>query len=175
MTAPSSPSYNIDTKKGQKFWLLGDVYTFHIIGAETDGKYAVLEITSPSGSCPLLHSHSKETEGFYVIDGEFSFQYGDDSSNNKIAVAKPGTFLHLKKNIPHTYKNVGNSTGRLLFTILPAGFENFFAEVGVLIDNKETFSPPAIDSIYIMKIVKISDEKYGVKIITTVPDQQEKK
>jgi quercetin dioxygenase-like cupin family protein len=173
--SPSSSSYNIDTKKGQKFWLLGDVYSFHIIGAETDGKYAVLEITSPSGSCPPLHSHSKETEGFYVIDGEFSFQYGDDSSNNKIAVAKPGTFLHLKKNIPHTYKNVGNSTGRLLFKILPAGFENFFAEVGVLIDNKETFSPPAIDSIDIMKIVKISDEKYGVKIITTVPDQQEKK
>jgi quercetin dioxygenase-like cupin family protein len=174
MTAPSS-SYNIDTKKGQKFWLLGDVYTFHITGAETDGKYAVLEITSPSGGGPPLHSHSKETEGFYVIDGEFSFQYGDDSSNNKIAVAKPGTFLHLKKNIPHTYKNVGNSTGRLLFTIVPAGFENFFAEVGIPIDNEEVaFSPPSIDAIDIMRIVKIADEKYGLKI-TTIPNQQEKK
>jgi quercetin dioxygenase-like cupin family protein len=168
MTAPSS-SYNIDTKKGQKFWLLGDVYTFHITGTETDGKYAVLEITSPSGSSPPLHSHSKETEVFYVIDGEFLFQYGDES-NNKIA-AKTGTFLHLKKDIPHTYKNVGNSTGRLLFTIVPAGFENFFAEVGVLMDNEENFSPPSIDSIDIMKIVKIADEKYGVKIITTVPNQ----
>jgi hypothetical protein len=79
--------------------------------------------------------------------------------------------LHLKKDIPHTYKNVGNSTGRLLFTIVPAGFENFFAEVGVIMDNEETFSPPSIDSIDIMKIVKIADEKYGVKIITTVPDQ----
>ena len=172
MTAPSSPSYNIDTKKGQKFWLLGDVYTFHITGAETDGKYAVLEITSPSGSSPPLHSHSKETEGFYVIDGEFSFQYGDDN-NNKIA-AKPGTFLHLKKDIPHTYKNIGNSTGRLLFTILPAGFENFFAEVGIPIDNEETFSTPPIDTIDIMKIVKIADKKYGLKIITAISNQQEK-
>jgi hypothetical protein len=128
----------------------------------------VLEITSPSGSRPPLHSHSKETEGFYVIDGEFSFQYGDD--DNKIA-AKPGTFLHLKKNIPHTYKNICNNTGRLLFTILPAGFENFFAEVGIPIDNIEDFSPPSIDSIDIMKIIKIADEKYGVKIITTVPNQ----
>jgi quercetin dioxygenase-like cupin family protein len=170
MTAPPS-SYNIDTKKGQKFWLLGDVYTFHITGAETDGKYAVLEITSPSGSSPPLHSHSKETEGFYVIDGEFLFQYGDES--NKIAVAKPGTFLHLKKNIPYSYKNVGNSTGRLLFTILPAGFENFFAEVGIPIDNKDDFSPPSIDSIDIMKMVGIADEKYGLKIIT-IPNQQRK-
>jgi hypothetical protein len=127
----------------------------------------VLEITSPSGSRPPLHSHSKETEGFYVIDGEFSFQYGDD--DNKIA-AKPGTSLHLK-NIPHTYKNICNNTGRLLFTILPAGFENFFAEVGIPIDNIEDFSPPSIDSIDIMKIIKIADEKYGVKIITTVPNQ----
>ncbi len=151
--------------------MLGDVYTFHVTGSETDGKYAVLEITSPSGSSPPLHSHSKETEGFNVIDGGFLFQYGDESSNNKIAVAKAGTFLHLKKNIPHTYKNVGNNTGRLLFTILPAGFENFFAEVGIPINNEEDFSPPSIDSIDIMKIVKKADEKYGVKIITTVPDK----
>jgi quercetin dioxygenase-like cupin family protein len=63
------------------------------------------------------------SSGFYVIDGEFSFQYGDD----KIG-AGPGTFLHQRKGIPHTYKDLGNSTGRLLFTIIPAGFENFFAE-----------------------------------------------
>jgi quercetin dioxygenase-like cupin family protein len=150
--------------------LLGDVYTFHITGAETDGKYAVLEITSPSGSGPPLHSHSKETESFYIIDGEFPFQYGDDD-NKKIA-AKPGTFLHLKKNISHTYKNVGKSTGRLLFTILPAGFENFFAEVGVLMDNEETFSPLAIDAIDIMEIIIMADEKDGLKI--TVPNQKKK-
>ncbi len=90
-----------------------------------------------------LYLHSKEAEGFYVIDGEFSFQYRDWDYNNKIVAVKPGTFLHLKKNILHTYKNVGNSTGRLLFTIVQAGFENFFAEVGVIMDNEETFSPPS--------------------------------
>jgi hypothetical protein len=47
---------------------LGDTYTFRIEGAETDGKYAVLEISSPPGSGPPLHSHTKETEGFYVIE-----------------------------------------------------------------------------------------------------------
>jgi hypothetical protein len=67
-----------------------------------------------------------------------------------------------------------DSTGRLLFTIVPAGFENFFAEVGIPIDNKEHFSPSPIDSIDIMKIVKIADKKYGVKITTTVPNQQGK-
>jgi hypothetical protein len=37
--------------------------------------------------------------------------------------------------------------------------------------KKSKVSPPSIDSIDIMKIVRIADEKYGLKIITTVPDQ----
>jgi quercetin dioxygenase-like cupin family protein len=155
MTLSSNSNEN---KKDQRFWSLGDTYTFHIEGAETDRKYAVLEISSPPGSRPPLHSHTKEIEGFYVIDGEFSFQYGDDN-----IMAKPGAFLHLKIGIPHTYKNIGNSTGRLMFTIIPAGFENFFAEVGILIENEETFSPPSIDTIDITKIVRIARENYGVK------------
>jgi quercetin dioxygenase-like cupin family protein len=154
-------------KKGQKFWLLGDTYTFRIKGGETDGKYAVLEISSPPGSGPPLHSHTKETEGFYVIDEEFSFQYGDDNT-----MAKLGAFLHLKIGIPHTYKNIGNITGRLLFTIIPAGFENFFAEVGILMRNEETFSPPSIDTIDITKIVRIAHENYGVNIM--LPNQEKR-
>jgi quercetin dioxygenase-like cupin family protein len=157
MTSSSNSNGN---KKGQKFWLVGDTYTFRIEGAETDRKYAVLEISSPPGSGPPLHSHTKETEGFYVIDGEFLFQHGNDNT-----VAKPGAFLHLKIGIPHTYKNIGSSTGRLLFTMIPAGLENFFAEVGILIENEETFSPPSIDTIDITKIVRIAHENYGVNII----------
>jgi O-acetylhomoserine/O-acetylserine sulfhydrylase-like pyridoxal-dependent enzyme len=87
-------------------------------------------------------------------------------------MAKPGAFLHLKKGIPHTYKNIGNSTGRLLFTIIPAGFENFFAEVGILIENEETFSPPSIDTIDITKIVRIAHENYGVNIM--MPNQEKR-
>jgi hypothetical protein len=58
---------------------------------------------------------------------------------------------------------------------VPAGFENFFGEVGIPIDNEEDFSPPppSIDTIDIKKIVGIADEKYGLKI-TTIPNQQRK-
>src|SRR5439155_24120706 len=105
-----SSSYSNETKKGQIFWLLGDTFT----GGETDGKYPVSEISSPPRGGPPLHSHTKESEGFYVIGGEFLFQYGDDKT-----VAKRGAFLHQKVGIPHTCKNIGNSTGRLLSTIIP--------------------------------------------------------
>jgi hypothetical protein len=87
-------------------------------------------------------------------------------------VTKPGAFLHLKKGIPHTYNNIGNNTGRLLFTIIPTGFENFFAEVGILIENEDTFSPLSIDTIHITKIVRIAHENYGVNII--MPSQEKR-
>lgn len=87
-------------------------------------------------------------------------------------MTKPGAFLHLKKGIPHTYKNIGNNTGRLLFTIIPTGFENFFAEVGILIENEDIFSPPSIDTIDITKIVRIAHENYGVNII--MPSQEKR-
>lgn len=153
------------TKKDQKYWLLGDTYTFHVTGVETNGKYAVVEISSPPGGGPPLHSHTKEIEGFYVIDGEFSFQHGDNKT-----VSKPGTFLHLEERIFHTYKNVGNSVGQLLLTIIPAGFENFFAELGIHVKDEENFFPPSMNTVDIPKIVRIANEKYGLNIM--VPNQE---
>jgi quercetin dioxygenase-like cupin family protein len=152
------PSIN---SKGQKFWVLGDMYTFHTKGAETDGQCAVLEISVPSGSGPPLHSHTKESEGFYVIDGEFSFRYGDQKM-----VKRQGAFLYQKKGVPHTYKNIGKDVGRLLFTIIPAGFENFFAEVGILVENEETFFSPPIDTDYITKVARVATESYGLNVIS---------
>ena len=77
--------------------LYPETHTYNITKAETDGKYAMLEIASLSGNGSLLHSHSKEAEVFYVIDGEFLFQYREWDYNNKVVVVKSGTLLHLKK------------------------------------------------------------------------------
>jgi hypothetical protein len=87
----------------------------------------------------------------------------------RVQSIKPGAFLHSKKGIPHACKNIGNSTGRLLLQYMPAGFENFFAEVGILIDNEETFSAPSNDTIDISKIVRIAYVNYGLNIIMPKP------
>jgi hypothetical protein len=58
----------------------------------------------------------------------------ENSQLNKVKdvnVSKPGAFLHLKKVVPHAYKYIGNSAGQLLLEYTPAGFGNFFAEVGI--------------------------------------------
>lgn len=52
------------TKRGQKYWLVGDTYTFHVTRVEKNGECAVVEISSPSEGGQQHHSHTKETEGF---------------------------------------------------------------------------------------------------------------
>jgi quercetin dioxygenase-like cupin family protein len=142
-----------------KVWLFGDTYTFRVTGKDTAGEYAVLEISSPSGGGAPLHRHAREVEGFYIISGEFVFQYGD-----KKLKAESGTFLHLEKHIPHSFRNVGNDIGKVLITIVPAGFENFFIDAGIPISD-DSFSRP-LENIDIRKIIKLAKEKYELEILS---------
>ena len=141
-----------------KVWLFGDTYTIHVTGKDTAGEYAVLEVSSPSGSGPPLHKHTREVEGFYIMNGEFTFQYGDTKLK-----AEPGTFVHLKKHIPHSFKSVGSDTGKMLTTIVPAGFENFFIDAGKPISD-DSFSPP-LENIDIREIIKLLKERYDIEML----------
>jgi len=42
--------------------------------------------------------------------------------------ASPGTTAVCPRNIPHTFRNVGRTPGRLLLTILPGRFGDYFLE-----------------------------------------------
>ena len=141
-----------------KVWLFGDIYTIHVTGKDTAGEYAVLEVSSPSGSGPPLHKHTREVEGFYIMNGEFTFQYGDTKLK-----AEPGTFVHLKKHIPHSFKSVGSDTGKMLTTIVPAGFENFFIDAGKPISD-DSFFPP-LENIDIREIIKLAKERYDIEML----------
>src|SRR5262245_27712269 len=62
---------------GQSIAIVGDIYRFLATGDETDGKYALWEAVVAPGGGPPPHTHSREEEGFYVLDGEITFQVGD--------------------------------------------------------------------------------------------------
>jgi hypothetical protein len=46
--------------------------------------------------------------------------------------------MNIQKGVVHTYKKTSKSTGRLLVTVIPAGFENFFEELGVPVTDDKT-------------------------------------
>jgi mannose-6-phosphate isomerase-like protein (cupin superfamily) len=43
--------------------------------------------------------------------------------------APPGAIVVGPRDIPHTFRNVGSSDGRLLLTVIPGHFANYFIEV----------------------------------------------
>ncbi len=57
--------------------MVGDVYRFLATGEETSGKYAQWEANVPPGGGPPPHVHSREEEGFYILEGEITLQIGD--------------------------------------------------------------------------------------------------
>src|SRR5690606_39297144 len=63
---------------GRRIGIVGDVYRFLATGEDTDGKYATFEAIVPPGSGPPPHVHSREEESFLVLEGEMTFQLGED-------------------------------------------------------------------------------------------------
>jgi quercetin dioxygenase-like cupin family protein len=112
---------------GKALHVLGDVVTSLVAGAETGGAYAVQQQATHPGGGPPLHRHSREDEGFFVLEGQYEFRVGEQTFR-----AGPSTFVFGPRGIPHTFKCVGPGPGKIQVIISPPGFEAFFEEADVL-------------------------------------------
>ncbi len=104
---------------------VGDRYTFVLTAEQTDGAYAVFEFFVPPGSGSPPHIHHREDEAFYVIDDEFEFTIAGQPLRVDAGQSGFG-----QRSVPHNFKNVGSTPGRMIVTVTPVGLERFFAEVG---------------------------------------------
>ena len=128
----------IDTPpQGRTVAVVGDVYRFLATGQETNGRYALWEALVPPGGGPPPHAHSREEEGFYVLDGEITF-----TVNGERMVAGPGTFANMPVGTPHFFKNEGDRPARMLISVVPDGLERMFFECGVPLAEGATAAPP---------------------------------
>ena len=144
--------------EGKTIAVVGDVYRFLATGADTGGRYALWEAVVPPGGGPPPHVHSREEEGFYVLEGEITF-----TVNGEKIVATAGTFANMPVGTPHSFKNESDRPARMLISVAPAGLEQMFFEVGVpLAEGATTASPPTKDEIE--KLLAVAPE-YGVEIL----------
>ena len=144
--------------EGRTIAVVGDVYRFLATGEDTNGKYALWEAIVPPGGGPPPHVHSREEEGFYVLEGEITF-----TVNGERVVAKAGTFANMPVGTPHSFKNEGDRPAKMLLSVAPAGLEQMFFEVGVpLAEGVTTAPPPTQDEIE--KLLAVAP-KYGIEIL----------
>jgi quercetin dioxygenase-like cupin family protein len=135
---------------GKTWNIFGLQIVGRIMSDQTGGEYAVIQSKTPPGGGPPMHVHQNEDELFYVLEGLYKFTCGDS-----VMMAEKGALVHLPRGIPHGFENVGDSTGVLMNTITPGGFENFFEEIDQL----------SKDSIPDREIVKEIALKYNLKFV----------
>lgn len=94
-----------------------------ISGKDTDGDLAVFEQTglTPNGG-PPLHIHPYQDEWFYVVEGEYLFQVGEEKYQ-----MKAGDTIFLPRNVKHAFVQL-TEKAKTIVSYLPAGkMEAFFA------------------------------------------------
>src|SRR4051794_41488711 len=91
-----------------------------LAGEQSGGDWAVAEWGVGAGDEPPIHTHTREDEALYVLEGAITAQVGDE----KIEV-EAGSYAALPKNVPHGLTVRGDEV-RLLVTLEPAGAEYFF-------------------------------------------------
>ena len=108
---------------GATYWGPGDLYRFLVTGEETGGAYFAMEALVPPGGGPPPHTHAREDETFFVLEGRVDFRLGDER-----VTAGPGDFVNVPRGRVHNFHNAGEDLARLILTFTPAGIERFFEE-----------------------------------------------
>lgn len=89
---------------------------------DCEGRYTLIEMNHLAHSGPALHIHPNAPEAYYVLEGDYTIQFGENIHDVHV-----GDFVFIPKGIPHKYKSGPN--GGKLIVIAPAGLEKYFKEV----------------------------------------------
>ncbi len=143
--------------QGRTIAVVGDVYRFPATGEDTNGKYALWEAIVPPSGGPPPHTHSREEEGFYILEGEITFTIGD-----KRLVTSAGMFANMQVGTPHSFNNESSRPAKMLISVAPAGLKKMFFEFGVpLPEGATTALTPTKEEIE--KLLAIAP-RYGIEI-----------
>ena len=100
--------------------MVGDTYTILVSGADTAGRYTLIDMHVPPGGGPPPHRHDFE-ETFTVLDGEIELTFRGVS-----AVARAGETVNVPANAPHVFPNVSDRPARLLCPCSPPARRSSF-------------------------------------------------
>lgn len=110
-------------QRSTPLWFIDGLAEIHVSGDETEGRYAVLEITVPEGDMPPLHVHHEEDEVFHILDGDVTLFL----PGREVRLAAGETF-RAPQGVPHTYR-VDSTSARWLVFCAPARFDGFVRAV----------------------------------------------
>jgi len=134
-------------------------------GTNTQGAFSVVEHPLEPGAFALPHTHSREDEFSYVLEGTVGVKLGDQEF-----LVSRGTYIVKPRGIPHAFWNPGPEPARLLEIIAPAGFERYFMQLAALVNKNVSRDDEAFEKLaseygltYHMQQVPALVTKYGLR------------
>jgi quercetin dioxygenase-like cupin family protein len=124
-------------------------------GTDTGGAYCLLEVSLAPGMAVPRHTHTREDEVYFVLEGELEVTVGD-----KIFVLGPGDTLLAPRDIPHKLRNSGNTTNHYLLVFSPSGFEKFIMATAVPAPDNAV-APTEPPAVAIQNVHKLATD-YGI-------------
>jgi quercetin dioxygenase-like cupin family protein len=118
--------------------VVGGTYSILVSGAQTAGRYCLIDMIVPDGGGPPLHRHDFE-EMFTLLEGELEFTFRGETKT-----VRAGSTVNIPANAPHVFKNTSGSTVHMLCMCTPAGQEEFFVAVGDPLASRIS-PPPKLD------------------------------
>ncbi len=141
--------------------VVGDTYTILISGADTAGRYALIDMKVPPAGGPPPHRHDFE-EMFHVLEGEIEVTLRGAAS-----IARTGTTVNVPALAPHSFANRTDAPVRLLCLVSPAGLEEYFAEFGDAVASRNAPAPDLSDEQFAERMQKATAlaSKYRIEIL----------
>ncbi len=115
---------------------------------DTNGDLTVFEYTGNEKGGPPLHVHPYQDEVFFIVQGEYLFQVGEEKYT-----LKAGDTIFLPRTIPHTFAQL-TEFGKMFFIFQPSGkMEDFFRAIGALTSPPSPEQGAKIFADHNMKVV----------------------
>lgn len=119
-----SKPLTVPAEQKERLSVSGNAITVKIGGEQTDNAYSVFELSVPPCAGAGLHIDKDWDEWWHVVDGTFAFTLNEERME-----LGAGSFAYGPKGIPHSFKNVGKTTGKIVMVTMPSGLEKFFRDV----------------------------------------------
>ncbi len=105
------------------YWYIGHLMSILISSKDTNGAFALIHGFEIQGLEPPPHTHTREDESFYLLDGEINYYVGDQTIH-----ATKGDWVFLPRGVQHTFQVV-TPQAEVLMHLTPGGFENYFIDM----------------------------------------------
>lgn len=125
-TAPMTPRV-IAPDESRRLNILGVEHVLLVEGRDSGGATLFLRVRLPPGGGIPTHTHTREDEVFYVLEGQVQIHVGTQSVN-----AAAGAAVYGPRHVPHGYRAPPDRGAAMLVSVVPAGIESMFDELARL-------------------------------------------